>query len=412
MPVYCNKLLELKSVQEVSNKFYLQIRLSFGEELDLYLEIDDFTANNINIAIKGDEKYKYRLSFNNSFDIIKEQYVAIVARTFLENSHRITFYCSKEFVDILDSIKNTQDISELDKLPFISRSLEPTINEQEIKIITQDEVKEEKQIKLVPMSLFSLIAIFLVLLVSIAAISLDKANITEKVLAESIEANTDIIVIKKDVSYSEDNIIFEDFSSIEPIIPYLVLEETMTYSLPKGYVALTFDDGPSQYTKEIVDVLKEHDAGGTFFFIAQGIGNYIDQVNYVKSNGFSIGSHSLNHINIPTLPLKNQEIELVQSIELLNEVTNSHITFFRPPYGAYSEDLKDLIIEHDYRMVLWNNDPEDWKTSNPDSILKNIQVTDASGAIILLHESQSVIDALPMIINYLQELGLKIVNLK
>ena len=63
-------------------------------------------------------------------------------------------------------------------------------------------------------------------------------------------------------------------------------------------------------------------------------------------------------------------------------------------------------------MVLWNNDPKDWKTRNSDRILDDIQSSDVSGSIILLHESQAVIDALPNIVEYLQQFDLEIVNLK
>ena len=96
----------------------------------------------------------------------------------------------------------------------------------------------------------------------------------------------------------------------------------------------------------------------------------------------------------------------------MEEIIDEDVLLFRPPYGSYNKQLVDLAIEHEYKIVLWNNDPEDWKTRNPNKIFESIKNSNTSGAIILLHESQAVVDSLPKIIEYLQEQDLEIVNLK
>ncbi|MNP58117.1 Peptidoglycan-N-acetylglucosamine deacetylase [compost metagenome] len=63
-------------------------------------------------------------------------------------------------------------------------------------------------------------------------------------------------------------------------------------------------------------------------------------------------------------------------------------------------------------MVLWNTDPEDWKSQNADAIYTSIMKSKVNGSIILLHESQATIDALPKIIQYLKDKELEIVNLQ
>lgn len=64
-------------------------------------------------------------------------------------------------------------------------------------------------------------------------------------------------------SKPEENIKSTENSSV------LKLKQGVTYNLPDGYVALTFDDGPSIYTKEIVEILKQYNVGGTFFFCGE-----------------------------------------------------------------------------------------------------------------------------------------------
>lgn len=77
-----------------------------------------------------------------------------------------------------------------------------------------------------------------------------------------------------------------------------------------------------------------------------------------------------------------------------------------------NQNVKDLANQYGYKIILWNNDPEDWRNKDADAIVNHIKNTDISGSIILLHESQAVIDALPRIINYLKEQNLEIVSLK
>ena len=62
--------------------------------------------------------------------------------------------------------------------------------------------------------------------------------------------------------------------------------------------------------------------------------------------------------------------------------------------------------------MLWDKDTKDWQTRDAQKIIQYVKGIDATGSIILLHESQAVVDALPIIIEHLQQNGLNIVNLK
>ncbi|MOA06840.1 Peptidoglycan-N-acetylglucosamine deacetylase [compost metagenome] len=69
-------------------------------------------------------------------------------------------------------------------------------------------------------------------------------------------------------------------------------------------------------------------------------------------------------------------------------------------------------MNNDKKMVLWNTDPEDWKSKNADAIYQAIVKSKVNGSIILLHESQATLDALPKIIQFLKNKELDIVNLQ
>lgn len=412
MPVYYGKLLELKAIKKASHKRFLQVKLMFKEDIDIYLEIDEFTSNEISTAIEGNKGYKYRLGFKNYYDSDRKQHIATLTRTYLDHSDNISFSCSEAYINILTSIKNIKDTSDLDKLSFVSRNF-PSIDEKEEEKELIPNVENKINVRKLPrFATFGFTAIFIILFSYLIIFSLNEVKINREALAGSIELDNEVNIEQDQSLDLDDDIILEETFLEESNIDFVELDETITYDIPLGNVALTFDDGPSQYSMEIVNILKKHEIGGTFFFVGQNVERFADSVRYVQSNGYSIGSHSINHYNIPTLSYEDQEIELVQSIELLKEIADTEVTLFRPPYGSYSEHLKNLINENKYKMVLWNNDPKDWKTRNSDQIFHDIQNSEVSGSIILLHESQAVVDALPNIIEYLKQLDLKIVSLK
>lgn len=412
MSVYQGKLLELESIQNKLDKYYLHLRLSFEQDFDIYLEIDEYSAENLNSVMHFDGKYKYRLSFNSSLDPIQKQYSSIITRTYLEQSDRIHFLCSEDYANKLNSIKNCQHIDDMDKLVFISKNIETT-DKQPKDLIQNIEHKPKKYVGKFTRTSVAIISVILVMLLSyFSHVYLNKTVFDEKVLAQSIQLDNEVVTEQKEIIDLNNKIIIEDVSSYNLTVPFIELDEAITYSISEGSVALTFDDGPSQYSIEIMEILKKHEVGGTFFFTGHNVKKYPDYVEYIGSNGYSIGSHSMNHANMPNLSKEKQKFELLESIRLLEEITNEKVTLFRPPYGSFNNQMKNLLTEHQYKMVLWNNDPEDWKTRDADEIFNSIQSSNVSGSIILLHESQAVIDALPRIIEYLQQLNLEITNLK
>ncbi len=70
------------------------------------------------------------------------------------------------------------------------------------------------------------------------------------------------------------------------------LKNPLETGIPEGYVALSFDDGPSKFTKEIIDILTEHQVPATFFFIGKNALKYPDEVEYAVLREMSVQNHS------------------------------------------------------------------------------------------------------------------------
>ncbi|MEK8131434.1 polysaccharide deacetylase family protein [Paenibacillus filicis] len=207
--------------------------------------------------------------------------------------------------------------------------------------------------------------------------------------------------------------------AIKPSAPSHIAEEAEVVvieegdkvtSLPEGYVALTFDDGPSTYTRQIVDILVEHGVGATFFFIGENARHRQDMVTYAREHNMSIGSHSWSHKNLATVGSAEQKKDLSQTNELLEPLVHMPVTLFRPPYGSLNKNLLDTTKSLRMKMVLWNRDPMDWTVGKKaEDLIQYFKDHDPSKGIYVMHEKAATVEALPGIIQYLKKQNLKFV---
>ena len=150
----------------------------------------------------------------------------------------------------------------------------------------------------------------------------------------------------------------------------------------KKYVALTFDDGPSIYTKEIIDTLKKHEVNATFFILGNKVKPYQELLNESLNNGNILGNHSYNHkwlIKLNEDELNNQIIKTNEEIKLYTGFTP---TLLRPTYGSVNNKVKHLNMD----IVLWTIDTMDWKYRNVSTIVSRATKKLKDCDIILMHD--------------------------
>ncbi|ORX42223.1 glycoside hydrolase/deacetylase [Piromyces finnis] len=135
-------------------------------------------------------------------------------------------------------------------------------------------------------------------------------------------------------------------------------------------VALTFDDGPFQYTTELLDYLKEAGIHATFFINGN---NYWPELSTdpekqailkrVAEEGHQIASHTWNH----EIPEQNGVIDkqsVLESLSLIEDLvyknTGKYPTYFRAPKGEIDEATVMLFEEFNYKVIQWDTDTNDW----------------------------------------------------
>lgn len=178
-------------------------------------------------------------------------------------------------------------------------------------------------------------------------------------------------------------------------------------------IALTFDAAwGADKTQGIIDILKEYGAGGTFFLVGFWIDKYEDEVKAVAEAGLEIGNHSKNHLNMPRLSEDAIRDEIVSVNDRIEQLTGIRPTYFRAPYGDYSNRLMTVVEEQNMVGVQWSIDSLDWKGLSAKEIVERVVPRAKSGDIVLFHNnSDHVLDALPIVLEGLKNKGFRFVGL-
>ena len=195
-------------------------------------------------------------------------------------------------------------------------------------------------------------------------------------------------------------------------------------AIDEHQVALTFDDGPDpRWTPKILDILRQRGVKAAFFLIGKNCEDHPELVQQLLKEGHEIGNHTYSHRNLAIMSEWQMELELTATQRLIESITGHSTTLFRPPYNADSTptnyaELAPLKVAEDklgYTIVLEKIDPQDWARPGAAQILQRIKDQRGDGNLILLHDAggdrSQTVEALPKIIDYLQERGDRIVSL-
>jgi peptidoglycan/xylan/chitin deacetylase (PgdA/CDA1 family) len=173
-------------------------------------------------------------------------------------------------------------------------------------------------------------------------------------------------------------------------------------------IAFTFDDGPSKYTLEIMDILDEYDSKATFFEVGYMIRNNKDIVKEVVNRGFEVGNHTTDHSNLRKLSYDTIKTKINDNNSLFYEITGKKMIYLRPPYGNLNDNVKRIA---DVPIIKWSVDSRDWESRNKDMIVSLVKSTVKDGDIVLFHDLyQSTKEAIEVLVPDLICEGYKIVS--
>jgi peptidoglycan-N-acetylglucosamine deacetylase len=193
-----------------------------------------------------------------------------------------------------------------------------------------------------------------------------------------------------------------------------------TRILRRQIAYLTFDDGPSEVTKEVLNVLKEKGIKATFFVVGNEITQEREDIlKDMVQQGHAIGIHSYSHKKDEIYRTANAYIaDIDKTYKRIYEVTGIRTSIYRFPWGSincYISGICDEIIDEmnnrGFTYYDWNASGEDSHGKPSEySILHNVEKDFSKYAepVILLHDSKInklTAKVLPKIIEAIEDKG-------
>ena len=176
---------------------------------------------------------------------------------------------------------------------------------------------------------------------------------------------------------------------------------------PKGYVALTFDDGPSgPLTDRLLDGLRDRNARATFFLCGYRMEQYPESLRRYAAEGHELGVHSTVHTDLTKLTPEALHGDMAGTAQRIREAAGVAPTVMRPPGGAYDEKVCREAAEEGMSVILWSVDPRDWATHDAGAVLRTMARDTGNGDVILMHDlSESSVQAALKLVDDLQRAG-------
>ena len=180
-------------------------------------------------------------------------------------------------------------------------------------------------------------------------------------------------------------------------------------------VALTFDDGPGQYTPSILRILRRTHTPATFFVVGRWARAYPQLVATEARDGFEVGDHTDTHAFLSELSPAEQAAEIGGAAADIRSDGAPYPHLFRPPYGAFNAATLGILRARRMLIVLWSVDTSDYARPGITRIVYTAVSGARAGAIILMHDGggdrSETVAALPHVIARLRQRGFRLVTL-
>ena len=180
--------------------------------------------------------------------------------------------------------------------------------------------------------------------------------------------------------------------------PFAMARVIESVPIDRHAVALTFDDGPGEWTPQILDLLRAVGVRATFFVIGESIAGREEILERTSAEGHEIGNHGYRHRNFDAerVPMTDVSEELARTSAEVERVVGTPPKIFRPPQGGYNDDVRvaaaacgfDFLVN----VSVWT---EDWNCTSPEPVIEGILSHShlRGGAIIGLHDGRPLREA-------------------
>lgn len=178
-------------------------------------------------------------------------------------------------------------------------------------------------------------------------------------------------------------------------------------------IALTFDDGPCEQTKEILKVLDRHRVKATFFLIGRQVALHRDIVHEMIKKQHTLGNHSYDHtVWFPLMGSDRIKKEITATQIAIASINGTKPVYFRPPFGVTNPFIAKALKGLNLKTVGWSLRSFDTTEKNPEKTVRRIKNRVEPGSIVIMHDrSRDAALVLEQILIYCREKQLAPVTL-
>jgi peptidoglycan/xylan/chitin deacetylase (PgdA/CDA1 family) len=157
----------------------------------------------------------------------------------------------------------------------------------------------------------------------------------------------------------------------------------------KHALALTFDDGPSEGTEEVLELLQKFRAPATFFQCGMNVARLPDVARAVLAAGHELGNHSHSHPRLYLRSKETIEMEFARAQDVISSTTGSVPRLMRPPFGVRWFGFREMQGKLNLMGVMWTVIALDWKLKGS-AIADRLLKSASNGGILCLHDGRGL----------------------
>lgn len=187
----------------------------------------------------------------------------------------------------------------------------------------------------------------------------------------------------------------------------------------RAEIALTFDDGPSQWTEEIAAIFEQHDCLATFFLLGTAVKARPEAIAALAASGHELGNHLWTHTNAATQSEAELREEIKRTADAIEAAGAPRPDLVRPPYFSAPRALAEAAAgTGTSAVVLRSIGSSDWEANSAEQIVEPVLANALPGDIVCLHDGissdkrdsdsrQPTVDAVKQLVPALLERGLR-----
>ncbi|KAF7332969.1 hypothetical protein MVEN_02402900 [Mycena venus] len=206
-----------------------------------------------------------------------------------------------------------------------------------------------------------------------------------------------------------------------PHLEYRATPQVYDACINANDIALTFDDGPWIYLRDISDQFTAAGAKASFFMNGNNWDciynpDRIADVKYAYAAGHQISSHTWSHADLTSLSTPQIQDAMFRMEEAFSRILGIKPAFMRPPFGDYNDNIQSIAAARGQSLALWDWDTGDADgntTAQSEAVYNDVVSAKVSNALILEHETEQTTDStlVPFAIKLFQSKGYNLVTM-